>query len=565
MNKRFLLGAGVIVSFSLIGLSACGFGESGEEISLNVVVPENSDVAFEVNYADKEQVAALGALFDKFPKESYKIISDALKGDVDSQNNSKEADYFALLKPFIGHDWQVVGGVVLAEDSAKDDADEAIVVAKFDKDDEFEEFMQKMIVKSGKKFVESKNKGVKYWENADEKLYIAREDDVFFLSNGRKQLDVAIGRLAEGKGGFGVTKNYESLKKLSTKRLGYVYMSEKFVNGLMQAAGKTNSGFGASYGVFVAEEGGLRVLSNQLVVGEELLAKLKGNEGANGEFLNKIPDQDVILFTQIVGLVGELGAFADPSYENLVESVADYADLFNAPGVFVVSDKGMFYPAVSAYFDIDEGDGELAKTFLNTVDDFADNVIVEFDSLLAGSGYDGVGLLKREVASVKGVPMRKVYLDFGVIPAEILNGIRVYVPEMDFDTLKVEFYYGVNSDGMLVFALYPGLDRLEDGEMLVDNEVMKKGVGALKMEEVDSVSYFDFSPMFVILDKYLGMAKGSQFVSAEQVAKGEKIYGAVKNLLETVDFIAGGGKLNGEVLEGESYISIEAVKAPIER
>ncbi len=551
MNKRFLAGAGVLIGLALL---ITGCGKAKGDVALESVVPEKSDVAFGFDYSNQEQVALLKGLLAQFPKESYKQISDEFNKSFSDQNNAEVADYFSLLKPFIGSDWKVVGGVVVDENKA-DGLNEVVLAGKFAKADEFQDFVVKMITKSGKKFIESKKDGVKFWENARDEVFIARSGDVFLISNGRNYLDDALGRLNGGDDGFAGTDNYKRVRNLSAKSMAFVYMSDKFIQTVNRNSGQESMGTGSAYGVMLAESKGIRVLANRLVGEGKAVDGAASDGGVKVDFFSKLPDQDVILFSQVSGLIDDLAGTIGATG---VESIADYKELFNAPLALVVSDKGQLYPAVSLYFDIGTGNGELAKTFLNKMDGYADDVIAEFDSTIAGSGYEGLGLLKREVEVIKGAPIRKLYFDFSVIPEELLNGVRVYLPALDFKSLKVEFYYGVDSNGMLFFALYPGLEE-EVKATLSGNEVMKNAFGALNMKEFDTRNYFDFSPLFVILDKYAEMAKGSQFVDSVKAVEGEKIYLLVKDFMETLGYVVGGSKTEDGVLKSESYLKIESV------
>lgn len=565
MDKRF--SRALILGFLLVavGLAGCSLGKSSEEMALEIILPEDSEIVIGFDYADDEQVKALKALLDKFPKaETYKEIGDALKAEISDSDKSVLADYTLLLKPFIGDDWELVAGITPVNESEAD----VVVAGKFEKDDEFEKFMKTMISKSNKTFTESEEGDVKYWSNEVDKVYLARSGDVFLVSNNVKTLNGAVERLLEGKGGFADSEHFEKLKNLSAQQFAYIYLGGDFSNIMLKEVGAGDLKMGSSYSVLTAEDLGVRVVSSSEWPDKASMEKLVPGHGKKFDFLSKLPNQDLFFYNETGTLITIFNGAPNPIYSGLLDSFASWSGLeeeqikglFDAPMAVVMSDVEMLYPGISVYLDIEKDSEEDAKIFLNAMDGFMDDVIKEFDLAMEGSGYEGLGLLKREVEIESGVPMRKVYADLSVIPKETLNGISLYAPGIDFDNLKVEFYYGVDQNGMLVFALYPGFNDLDLSDVLGENERMKGALQKLNLSDVNGVSFTDFGPIFAIADRYVEMAKKSQFVTPEQVADIERIYGAVKNTLLTLDYSVSARQVDGKIVKSEAYMAIGSQK-----
>jgi len=273
-------------------------------------------------------------------------------------------------------------------------------------------------------------------------------------------------------------------------------------------------------------------------------------------------------------------------------SQSDLETLINSPVALAVSDVGAIYPAVSVYFDV-EGKTDIASDFVDGMDLFIDDLILEYEagedlidiSVLRGETVEEnletdedaqvdeiivsdeaeiveevvvepiIGLIKKEELDDG---LRKVYLDLTVLAedeqAVVLEMLGMWSEVTDIAELKLELYYGMTSDDLLVFTIYPEFDEVYGhSESLSENANFLLAKGNLDKLGADLI-YTDMQALVGMIDKYVDFMGDAGYLTDYTVSDYED---SVRPYLTPFKYLISSGYLDGEKIYSTAYLRIE--------
>lgn len=196
-------------------------------------------------------------------------------------------------------------------------------------------------------------------------------------------------------------------------------------------------------------------------------------------------------------LLNQVGAIAGLSGEEVRE-------IFDNPFAFAISDSGSYLPAITLYIQLEEGSIENAKTLVSGAAIYVDMVIEELNNELKKNKLDGI--IKKEVKLVEGATLQRVYADIASLPEDSKAGFSAMLG-VDVSTLKVEVYYGVLSDGVFVFALYPDFVDVYGKSPISEADYYKEMRASFGDIYGRSAMFFRMEPLLKMVDVYFELAK----------------------------------------------------------
>lgn len=570
----------------LVLFAACG---SGKDINVESVLPEDSGMVFVLDYSAGDQIDKFKNLLDKFPETD---IFDKILEEYKNTQKEDEPSYEKDIKPILDSEWKVVVGLNFNKEVASSEdfsnlqpGDVGVFVAgEFAEADKVEELTN--TYGDGLKYKEDDN--VKYWTDEASDVYLARYEDVFFITNTESGRIAALDRLESGEIEF-----KSQMENLPESNMGYLFLDFGRLGPLFKEL-YTSMGYGSIvnyfdamgnvYVTWLAENDGIKIVSNAKISDAGAFVT---DPDYKVSLIENIPADGVFFYTEQSGLgpsfeafisgflAGYNGALRGESGVNLDEgeklyqgfladsaaaagiSVAEIEGLLNSPFAFAMSDIGAYYPTAALYIKLGEDSVESAKKLNAVLDSYIDDMIVELDALLTSQGSEVSGLLKRDIELVGGGGLHKVYVDWKALSPELLAQVSA-VPGFDITKTPIELYYGVTGDNMLVIAFYPDFAAAYDNEPLAEDEVYSEAVDKLGENYGYAVSYFRTQPLIDLFTRYFDIAKNTGFVS-EIDEKDYDLY--VNQLIATFKYLISSAKLDGENLRSNAFVGIEKVEA----
>lgn len=230
---------------------------------------------------------------------------------------------------------------------------------------------------------------------------------------------------------------------------------------------------------------------------------------------------------------------------------SDVRAIFDSPFAVSMAYSGGFLPTFGSYLSLEKAEVENAKKLILALDSYADQVIAAFDGLV-GPGFGAAGALKKEVVTVSGGALHKLYLDLSVVPQDLMSGYNV-IPGLNLKEIKVELYYGVTGDDVFVVAFYPDFEK-NYGKNVVSSQAGYIEAKA-QMDEYFgySVVYFDLKSLFDLADTYLKISGG--FIPPAELES----YDLVKRFATTFKYFASSGVVEENQVKSKTFIRIEGV------
>lgn len=221
-------------------------------------------------------------------------------------------------------------------------------------------------------------------------------------------------------------------------------------------------------------------------------------------------------------------------YEEILDQLAvlsgltkdDIRKIFDNPYAISISDISGYVPAISFYVQLDSLSVENAKKLVASAATYVDQILAELDGELKYEGLDGI--IKKEVVEMSGAAMQKIFVDWSSLSADKLTELNNEAG-MDVSTVKLEIYYGVLSDGMFVFALYPNFADAYGQESIADAGYYKEMISSVAGVYGRSVSFFRMSPVLDLAGRYFELMKIVGAISATDTETElyYEMYGAV--------------------------------------
>ncbi len=560
-GKIFFLALGVFV-FLAGGCSLFG-GESG--IQPEAALPEDSLMVVSIDRSDKDQSAKLKNLMEKFPKNGLgqKLIDQYNAAVADDQK-------FSVWGPVFKNEWKVVFGVKTQGESVEEISDknlEFYLVGKFAEADKLETILDKELG------AQKEDDGVNYWVNND--LFVTRSDEFFVMAQNVENMKSALDRL-DDESGFNIEEKTAFAPGLAGGNLGYFYLNSenassfaKVLEEELPGVESSLKGLGDMYMILTADKDNLRFKSHTLVNDSEKNTSMVTDYVP--QLISKVPGMDMIMFAEqgsmetIFEAVYEtlsIEAGSDPEAE-VLKTIAAFATLevdevkaiVDSPVAFSMSYVDQLYPAMMLYLDLEKEEVEAAKKLALAFDQYVDEIMKSFDDLVALEADNVKGALKKAPVVVNGGGMHKAYLDWSAFKDEDLAALNV-VPGINVKDLKVEFYYGVTGDNVMVFGLYPGFDKVYGEDVFAENEDFKKAEKTLDSGRGFVVSYFQTEPLLMLADKYFKVVQGMGMLKPQD----EKTYEMIRKSVGTVQYIISTSKEEDNAIKGEGAVRIESVK-----
>lgn len=552
-GKIFFLALGVFV-FSAGGCSLFG-GEGG--LQPEVALPADSLMVVSIDHSDKDQRAKLKNLIGKFPENGLgkKLIDQYNVAVADGQQ-------FSIWEPILKNEWKVVFGVKI-----KDENMEFYLVGKFSEADKLESVFNKEFG------AQKESDGMNYWVNNE--LFVTRSDEFFVMAQNVDNMKGALDRL-DDESGFNIEEKIAFAPELSGGNLGYLYLNSENASNFSKVLeeelpGVENSlkGLGDMYMILTADKDNLRFKSQTMLKEGEKNTSMVTDYVP--QLISKVPGMDMMMFAEqgsmeiifeAVYAALAIEAGSDPEAE-VLKIIADFATLegdevkaiIDSPVAFSMSYVDQLYPAMMLYLDLEKDEVEAAKKLALAFDQYVDEIMKSFDDLVAMEADNVKGVLKKAPVVVKGGGMHKAYLDWSAFNDEDLAAFNV-VPGINVKDLKVEFYYGVTGDNVLVFGLYPGFDKVYGEDVFADNEDFIKAEKALESGRGFVISYFQTEPLLMLADKYFKVVQGLGMLKPQD----EKTYEMIRKSVGTVKYIISTSREEDKSIKGEGAIRIESVK-----
>jgi|GEM_PF-6295380 len=228
----------------------------------------------------------------------------------------------------------------------------------------------------------------------------------------------------------------------------------------------------------------------------------------------------------------------------------DLKGILASPYAIAFYDTGTLVPGVAVYFKVADKYAESAKKLMAVVSTYMDQVILQLDDQLkAQSGTSG--MIKKDTKIISGAGIQKIYVDWSKIPKEVLKSGSLKT-KMDLSNTKVEFYYGIFSDNVMTFALYPDFADSYGKKVVADMPYFNEAKLAVK-------TVYGYKLSFLKVDNFLGLglrylgAFGSGFIPKDSV---DKAYGVLKDLTKIEYVFSSTSKEGQNFLKSITYIKI---------
>lgn len=245
-------------------------------------------------------------------------------------------------------------------------------------------------------------------------------------------------------------------------------------------------------------------------------------------------------------------------YESLLDQVSqitevpkdDLKGILASPYAVAVYDTGTLVPGVAVYLKVADKYAESAKKLMAVVSTYMDQVIVKLDEQLK-SQSGASGMIKKETKVISGAGIQKIYIDWSKIPKEVLKA-GASKTKMDLSKTKVEFYYGIFSDNVMTFALYPDFADSYGKKVVADMPYFNEAKLAVKTVYGYKLSLFKVDNFLGLGLRYLGVMGGG-FIPKDSV---DKISGIFRELTRVEYVFSSTAKEGQNFLKNITYIKI---------
>lgn len=257
-----------------------------------------------------------------------------------------------------------------------------------------------------------------------------------------------------------------------------------------------------------------------------------------------VAEEDVAVAMGADMLLSQLGAIAGLDAEKV-------RAVFENPFAFSISDSGSFPPAIAFYINLDKNSLESAKSLVGGISVYADEVINELNAELKKENLDGI--IKKEIKLVNGAALQKIYVDIASLPSEKKSGFDM-MAGFDISTAKIEIYYGVLSDGVFVFALYPdfpdiyGKNPISSADYYIEMQKNARNFYS------GGVSFFRMDPLLKMIEPYFNSLKSAGILpNSEEISLEYELY---TKFASTFEYIFTSDVKDSDGLKSETSIKI---------
>lgn len=573
LSPKFLA-LGVLLSLFLAGCQQSADKVAGRIVSDKGVNIENllpGDLLFvaKVGTADQGQINLFKELTGYFPNDPVgALITEFNKGFKEGAKFDEVGlDYEKDILPILSERSMVVFAAAgNSNGSEKPKLYLAMTVADQAK-------MDSLLNKQLEKGLLSKDKYADFdyyseKSNTDQPAYFARTQDVLFVTNSLDEMKKSLDSLKTGKSTLADNKLYQQMNAKNPASLGFLYADLPGTLNFLKNSGQETDEFKQAITAFAQTEsyeklaGELIVLSaekNGLRLSTYLSAKdgndLKDLIGSKTYLAKEIPAGDTLMYVESANFKKAFKQFfdtlaKDPANGNpeqemktaLAAAGFDYEKdilaMLEKGFALVIEDSGSVIPSMGVYVDV-SGNIEAAGRVAAIMDKSIDGMLLEAKA----QSPETEMLLKKEVVEAGKLWKLKLNLDALLVGAPQEIGKKL-------TGQKIEFYYGILKDKMMVLALKPDLEKVYgQGKSVADGEEYKFAQRSLGNADV-GMSYISPEQSFIYIDRLMKLAAsaGAPIDTTE--------YEKVKSSMMPIKSLSGSSKMEGQMFLSQIFIHI---------
>lgn len=379
---------------------SAGYFSDEDRISVQSVLPYNSDLVFGVNYSHDEEVRHLDNLLEEYVTEDMWAM---LIDEYNMMDMPNTLTYEAGVEPFLTEDWNLAVSIVFPEDVddlfyVDEDDMEYYVIGSFAEYEAFENFLGRWlhIGQSGDISCEREGDYV-YWTAEDADLYLAHRDGLFVATNTAENREKAVER----------ADNSEEFEYGTDVETFYGFVSEDIVAPFMEEmedelAWQTGTSLGfdpADLGdvsfTADAEAAGIRIETTVELAEDSALAEFYEGELS---LVDEVYGTDLLFYMEAQDFLGmadmQLESFGTSLYDWMTDQLdtstleedesvivalpideEDFTSLLDAPFAFAMN-SGDWMPSFNFYLDFTDKDEEMMADFQSSVQQVADELLV---------------------------------------------------------------------------------------------------------------------------------------------------------------------------------------------
>ncbi len=531
--------------FSLFLLAGCqqtandqGRFVSPQGVKIESMWPADTFLLIKVGTQDEGQIANLKTLNSYFPNDPMGALVDEFNvgfkqgANLDEMGLDYEKDILPILNEKSEMYLAVAPGKALSTETTSDSTEVKAVLAMTLADQgKFDGLLQRQVEK-GKLKQDSYN-GQNYFTEtdlADLPAYIFRYNDLAVVTTSLESLKAGVDNERAGKNPLADNSVYQqTVNKYYKPSIALIYgdfskvvdfMSETSSDGkdLVQSLNSLNGGtnvtdIAAEIVLVSAEKDGIRLSGD--VVGKTGVDLNKSVGGVDKVYLaDKIPAQDAVVYIEGNNLQAAYTRFLEigknnPDFDDNMKEMRDYLhsqDLDLEKDVLPILDKGFamilednssVLPTIGFYLDASSNPDSAAKVAAKINDGF--------DQLFTLAKKDSPDLellmTKEEVTPAK---LWKFKLN--------IDPLLIQMPPVISKKMsgqKIEFYYGLLPDNVMVFALTPDLEKnYGQAHSVSKGQEYQKAMSYLN-DAKGSIGYVAPGQIAVYADRLMQLAKDS--------------------------------------------------------
>lgn len=571
LTPKFLA-LGVLFCLFLTGCQSIeksqGILTSEKGVNIENLMPADLAFLFKIGTNDDKQLAQLKELWGYFPNyPTEAVIREFNQGFKEGAKFEEVGlDYEKDILPILSEKTMIV--FAAGGDGVPDKM--KIFLAMTVADTSKIDFLLNRQVEKGD-LVKDQYVGRDYFvekSSVDQPAYFIRIEDVFMVTNNLDELKASLDAFNSGKSRLRENEVYQEMMLKNKPNLAFVYanlpLTFKFLeNGqnddmearqLIAAMTQVNvsNKLGGELVVLSAEKDGLRVNLN--------IAPVKGEKfddliGEKVYLFKEIPANDPVLYIESNNLKTAFKQFfdtlaSDPANGNSEQEVrdglksvgldydADLMPMLEKGVAMVVEDTGSIIPAFGFYLDA-SGNTQAAAKVAGMMDKAVDGIMAEAK---AQAGEMEM-LLKKEVVEPGKLWKLRLNLD-----AVLMGAPDVVIKKLSGQ--KIELYYGLLQNKMMVFALKSDLEQVYGKKSVGDSKeyqfAMKK-VG----DKSSGVVFLSPDQLMAYVDRLVMLGEE---VSGQQIRNAE--YYSVKSYFAPVKSVVSSTEKQDEMIESEIFIHI---------
>ncbi len=534
-------------------------------IKVESLLPSDVWMVFKFGSDDQTQLENMNKLAAKFPTNPLEFINQAMGEGFNQDFEKYGLSYEKDLLPAIGEDWQVM--FAMAGD-IENDPEPQMIFAIVPNDAQRIEDMLAKLVEDGGEIEQYKEYNIYF--NPAESIFFTRYEDIWLVANTGEIIKESLDNVGNGTRLL-ADKKYQSGVQRMQDQYGFFFINPGYVFSQIQKDQDASEGLkevqkmldiastvrGEFFGLTM-EEDGIRVkgfIAMDMGKWKELDLPVFDYSAMQSYLYKQLPGDNVALYMESANM--------KLSIEMMIEMYSDMREMANVISMVKGSlmmngldleDDLLVFMDKGYVFELQTGDG-LIPYFGFYVDassspESAKKVMTKISDGIGGY-FREEGVDEKVLDAVKNEQVEcggECYMftfDFNELPADAKENV---VPELMKEPIK--FSYGVNSDNLAYFTLYPDFGE-EEYETLEQNTDFQEAMKYIEGYDLQ-VSYLDIDLFLAYVDRWVqfGMSlEGNGDDTAE--------YDLVMEYLKPFKFMVMGAKeISDEELEMEGFIKI---------